>query len=113
MVLTVRYSWWTRFSLVLAHHGNQSLGADVFFLYINFFVVMDAGESNGEGFARALTENSGQRTNGVQLARKYKGLVIAWEHRYYGGSIPFVQVRPCLFDNGPCAHRLTYTFRSE
>jgi hypothetical protein len=26
----------------------------------------------------------------MALARKYKGLAILWEHRYYGKSVPFL-----------------------
>jgi hypothetical protein len=53
---------------------------------------MDGGEGNGEDMALSLYEGPGQKTNGVQLAKKYKGLAIVWEHRYYGESVPFVQV---------------------
>ena len=33
----------------------------------------------------------------MQLAKRYNGVAILWEHRYYGDSLPFpVNVRPTL-----------------
>jgi hypothetical protein len=30
----------------------------------------------------------------MALARKYEGLAILWEHRYYGKSVPFLNKFP-------------------
>lgn len=36
-----------------------------------------------------LQESDGVQNNVMALTKKYKGLAILWEHRYYGGSLPF------------------------
>ena len=68
--------------------------------------VYDAGEANAEDyygpvlqvgasrdnlndFLSFLQEDRGFQSSVIALARKYKGLVILWEHRYYGQSLPF------------------------
>jgi hypothetical protein len=55
-------------------------------------LVLDAGEVNGENMMADLQEQPGTKTAVMQLAARYHGIGIAWEHRYYGDSVPFVQV---------------------
>lgn len=55
--------------------------------------VEDGGEGDAEPLSADLQEDPGTKTALMQLAQKYKGLAIVWEHRYYGKSVPFVQVR--------------------
>lgn len=52
-------------------------------------VVMDVGESNAAPFVTFLEEAQLQSAV-MQVARKYKGIGVVWEHRYYGESVPFV-----------------------
>jgi len=54
-------------------------------------VVMDIGESNAEAFAEnGFLLETDMRTAVMQIARRYKGIGVIWEHRYYGESVPFV-----------------------
>lgn len=52
-------------------------------------VVMDVGEGNAEPFVPFLEEAQLQSAV-MQVARRYKGIGVIWEHRYYGESIPFL-----------------------
>ncbi|KAJ5109689.1 hypothetical protein N7532_002334 [Penicillium argentinense] len=57
----------------------------------------DAGESglDPESAASTIAETYGQ-SSVMQLTRKYHGIAIAWEHRYFGTSLPF----PLAMNNG-------------
>lgn len=36
----------------------------------------------------------------MQFAKRYGGVAVLWEHRYYGASLPFpVNVRLCVLEN--------------
>jgi hypothetical protein len=52
-------------------------------------VVMDVGESNAAPFVTFLEEARLQSAV-MQVARKYKGIGVVWEHRFYGESVPFI-----------------------
>jgi hypothetical protein len=52
--------------------------------------VFDSGESNAERLLGYLSEKEGVKTSVMQLAQKYHGITILWEHRYYGKSVPFI-----------------------
>lgn len=52
--------------------------------------VFDVGEAvNTKDYLDYLVETNGVKTSVMQLARKYHGIGVVWEHRYYGTSLPF------------------------
>jgi hypothetical protein len=53
-------------------------------------VVFDGGESDADLLLDYLSEREGVKTSVMQLAQKYHGIGILWEHRYYGKSVPFI-----------------------
>jgi hypothetical protein len=61
-------------------------------IWIGPVIVQDIGEDDAEGFTTFLQEPQGIKTAVMQLAEKYHGIGLVWEHRYYGKSVPFVQV---------------------
>lgn len=46
--------------------------------------------------ASTLLKETGSEVSAIQLAKKFNGVAILWEHRYFGESLPF----PLVFDNG-------------
>ena len=53
-------------------------------------IFCDGGEAGvTEDFAAQLLNETGGITAPMELARKYDGLVVLWEHRYFGQSLPF------------------------
>lgn len=71
-------------------------------------IVQDVGEEDAGPFVTFLQEGDGVQTAVMQLAQKYKGIGIVWEHRFYGQSVPFVQVR----SNSPSLARSLTTYAS-
>jgi hypothetical protein len=55
-------------------------------------ILMDPGESDAQPFSLFLPDNPQIQFAPMLLAQKYNGIVIVWEHRYFGQSVPFVQV---------------------
>jgi hypothetical protein len=55
-------------------------------------IIQDVGEEDAEPFITFLQEGPGVQTAVMQLAQKYNGIGVVWEHRYFGESVPFVQV---------------------
>jgi hypothetical protein len=57
-------------------------------------VVFDMGENDAEIFvASYLQPGHGTASAVMELAQTYHGIGVVWEHRYFGASIPFVEVR--------------------
>lgn len=53
--------------------------------------VYDVGETDAESYyVPVLQEGEGVQSSVMALTKKYKGLAILWEHRYYGQSVPFL-----------------------
>lgn len=46
-------------------------------------------------YSSVLQEADGIQSSVMALTRKYNGLAILWEHRYYGESIPFQESAVC------------------
>lgn len=51
--------------------------------------VFDSGESNAEQDVLPMLQEAYRESAIMQLAKKYHGLALLWEHRYYGESLPF------------------------
>ncbi|OBZ74058.1 Thymus-specific serine protease [Grifola frondosa] len=49
----------------------------------------DSGEQNAEPLLPYYLQEYHGLSATMQLAKRYKGLAILWEHRYYGDSLPF------------------------
>jgi hypothetical protein len=45
-------------------------------------VVFDGGETDAQSLLEYLSEREGVKTSVMQLAQKYHGIGILWEHRY-------------------------------
>jgi hypothetical protein len=54
-------------------------------------IILDVGEQDAEPLTSFLSEPAGVQTAVMQLAQKYHGIGVIWEHRYFGDSVPFVQ----------------------
>jgi hypothetical protein len=63
-----------------------------YIVILTYILVEDLGETDAEPFSKDLSEAPGTKSAVMQLAAKYHGIGIVWEHRYYGQSVPFVQV---------------------
>jgi hypothetical protein len=55
-------------------------------------IMYDVGEGNGDLIVPYLKETHDEQAAMILLAKQYKGVVVLWEHRYFGHSAPFVQV---------------------
>jgi len=51
--------------------------------------LFDAGEGDASSYYEPFLLELDGESNVMQLAQKYHGLAILWEHRYYGQSLPF------------------------
>lgn len=59
--------------------------------------VYDVGEDDAEYYYDdVLQEDYGVLSSVLALAKKYRGLAILWEHRYYGQSVPFLGQIPSV-----------------
>jgi hypothetical protein len=59
-------------------------------VYAHSCTVWDGGEGDASADISLLLEADGSRSSVMQVAAKYHGIGVVWEHRYYGQSLPFV-----------------------
>jgi hypothetical protein len=72
-------------------YQNRFWFNDTFYQKGGPIFMYDVGEAGlSDGQAASIVVGSTQVTsNVIELARKYHGIAIAWEHRFYGESLPF------------------------
>ena len=52
-------------------------------------LVFDSGEQNAEPLLSYYLQEYHGLSATMRLAKRYEGIAILWEHRYYGDSLPF------------------------
>lgn len=58
--------------------------------------MFDSGEQNAEPLLPYYLQEYHGLSATMRLAKRYSGVAILWEHRFYGDSLPFpVNVRCC------------------
>ncbi|KAF9787086.1 peptidase S28 [Thelephora terrestris] len=82
-------------TLPIDHWGNEGTFQNRYWYNATYYqqggpvFLYDVGETNAEPFTAFLDDGESFHSAVMRLAKRYHGVAIVWEHRYYGESLPF------------------------